>query len=76
MVVPVTREELAERIAERKMGHPGPLSMACFDIHCDECGLWGCQCRCHYISPERLRRIIAADIREMREHWGEGDLHP
>lgn len=24
------------------------LSRACFDGRDDECGLWGCQCRCHH----------------------------
>jgi hypothetical protein len=79
----VTGEEVAARIAERKMGHPGPLSRACFDARCDECGLWGCQCRCHYLSAEQVRRFIVADaleakkrMRELRVHWAEEDLHP
>jgi hypothetical protein len=68
----VTREEVAARIAERKLGHPGPLSRACFDDRCDECGLYGCQCRCHYVTPEQLRRIIAGDMRGDRVDHGPG----
>lgn len=79
----MTGEEVAAQIAKMKMGHLGPLSRACFDERCDECGLWGCQCRCHYLSAEQVRRIIIADAlearrhaRQLREHWGEEDLHP
>jgi hypothetical protein len=54
----MTREEIAATIAERTAGHGGPLSRACFDIRCDECGLWGCHCRCHYVTEAHLRRII------------------
>jgi len=79
----MTGAEVAARIAERKQGHPGPLSMACFTEWCDDCALWGCQCQCHYVTPAQLRRIIAADrratqakSRHLRAHWDEESLHP
>jgi hypothetical protein len=59
----MTSDEIAAIIAERTMGHDGPLSYACFTAWCNDCGLWGCQCRCHYVSAAQLRRIMAADLR-------------
>lgn len=57
----MTREELEQLIAWRTRGHGGPLSRACFDGRCDDCGLYGCNDRCHYVSAAQLRRLMKAD---------------
>jgi hypothetical protein len=57
----VTRDEVAAVIAERTAGHGGPLSRACFDTRDDECGLWGCHCRCHFVTATHLQHIIRHD---------------
>lgn len=54
-----TREEINAMIAARTLNHPGPLSRACFDKRDDDCGLWGCQCQCHYVTAAQLRRIVS-----------------
>jgi len=54
----MTRDEVRAIIADRTAGHGGPLSRACFGTCCDDCGLWGCHCRCHYVSATQLRRIM------------------
>lgn len=54
----MTKEELDAVIAERTFGHGGPLSRACFDRRDEECGLWGCHCRCHFVTEAQLRRMF------------------
>ena len=54
----MTRDEVQAIIDERTSDHPGPLSRACFDKRDDDCGLWGCQCKCHYVTAAQLRKIV------------------
>jgi hypothetical protein len=46
----VKKEEVEAQIAERRADHltNGPLSRACFDARCDDCGLDTCTCGCHH----------------------------
>jgi hypothetical protein len=46
----MTRVEVAAQIRDRRADHlgSGPLSRACFDARCIECGLGECTCGCHH----------------------------
>lgn len=44
------RNKIRAQIDDRRADHiqDGPLSRACFDARCPECGLSTCTCGCHH----------------------------